>query len=110
MSLDQDDMGLLGLNSSPTKVDSEKDETLITYASSLVHRDLLKAEGLPSRDGWEIAIAILGRLDSVSRTEKMIGDFLHSFPLDSSATVDKLWRLLNSIGMTVHAESTAEVR
>lgn len=110
MSLDQDDMDLLGLNSSPSKADSTKDQTLITYASSLVHRDPLQAEGLPSRDGWEMAIAILGRLDSVERTEEMIGGFLHSFPLNSSATVDKLWRLLNSIGMTGHAERTAEVR
>jgi hypothetical protein len=40
----------------------------------------------------------------------MVGNFLRRLHLDSSATVDKLWILLNDIGMTRHAEATAEVR
>lgn len=109
MSLDQDDLDLLGLGSSPSKVDSIKDQTLIAYATSLFSQELFRADGLQSRNGWEIAIAILGRLDSIERTQDMVGEFLGSFVLDSSTTVDKLWRLLNDIGMTGHAESTAQV-
>lgn len=109
MSLDQDDMDLLGLNPSPSKIDGIKDLTLITYAGSLADRGELKAPGLVPREGWELAIAILGRLDSPDRAEEMIGEFLQNFPLDSSSKLDKLWNLLNSIGMTRHAESTAEV-
>jgi hypothetical protein len=110
MELDQDDMELLGINSSPSKADGVKDQTLIAYARSLANRRQMKVPGITPREGWEISIAILGRLDSAARSEEMVGDFLHNFPLDSSATVDKLWRLLNNIGMTRHAENTAEVR
>jgi hypothetical protein len=107
-SLDQDDMDLLGIQSSPEKTDGVKDQTLIAYAKSLAQRGQLKS-GEISREGWELSIAVLGRLDSTTRSEEMVGDFLKSLPLDSSRTVDKLWKLLNDIGMTAHAENTAEV-
>lgn len=102
-------MDLLGLNSSPSKADGVKDQTLIAYARSLVNHGELRPRVGPTREGWELAIAVLGRLDSPARSEEMIGDFLQNFPLESSATVDKLWRLLTDIGMTRQAEITAEV-
>ena len=108
-SLDQEDLDLLGYNSSPSKADGVKDQTLIAYARSLAQRAPLKGRGV-TKEGWELAIAVLGRLDSTARSEEMIGDFLQGFSLDSSATVDKLWILLNNIGMNKHAETTAEVR
>jgi hypothetical protein len=114
-SLDQEDLDLLGVNSSPSKTDGVKDLTLITYAKSLTHRGPLRKSppSGPSQattEGWELAIAILGRLDSMSRSEEIVGDFLRGFPLTSSDVVDKLWRLLNESGMSRHAESVAEVR
>ena len=114
-SLDQDDMDLLGINSSPSMADGIKDQTLITYAESLLQRGQLKSTatlGRPPvvREGWELAISVLGRLDSAARSEEKVGNFLKEFPLDSSTTVDKLWRILNDLGMTQQAESTAEVK
>ena len=108
-SLDQDDLDLLGINSSPSKADCVKDQTLIAYARSLAERSPLSSNGV-TREGWELAIALLGRLDSTARSEEMIASFLERFDLDSSATVDKLWILLNHIGMSRHAENAAEVR
>jgi hypothetical protein len=108
-SLDQEDMDLLGVNPPSGNISGVKDQTLITYAKSLAQRGQLKAGGV-SREGWELSIAVLGRLDSAARSEEMVGDFLKDLPLNSSSTVDKLWRLLNDIGMTGHAENIAEVR
>ncbi|PMD65821.1 uncharacterized protein K444DRAFT_517748 [Hyaloscypha bicolor E] len=109
-SLDQEDLDLLGVNSSPSKTDGVKDLTLITYAKSLTHRGQLKrsTSSGPSQEGWELAIAILGRLDSTTRSEEIVGHFLQGFPLASTTVVDKLWRLLNETGMGHHAESVAE--
>jgi hypothetical protein len=111
-NLDQDDLDLLGLNSSPAKSDSVKDVTLVAYAGALSQRGQLRSSSRPQiiREGWELAIAVLGRLDSTTRSEDMVGDFLGNFALESSNTVDKLWRLLNDLGMSRHAEDTAEVR
>ena len=113
-NLDQDDMDLLGLGSSSNQVDDIKDHTLIIYASALAERG--KMESTPSfgrpktvREGWEMSIEVLGRLDSVSRSEQEVGHLLGDFPLDSGATVNKLLRLLNDLGMTDLARSIAEV-
>jgi Nup85 Nucleoporin len=111
-SLDQEDLDLLGVNSSPSRTDGVKDLTLITYAKSLTHRGQLgrSTSSGPSQEGWELAIAILGRLDSATRSEEIVGEFLQKFPLASTTVVDKLWKLLNETGMGQHAESVAEVR
>ncbi|KUJ18394.1 uncharacterized protein LY89DRAFT_706874 [Mollisia scopiformis] len=112
-SLDQDDMDLLGLNSSPSKADGVKDQTLIAYARGLARTGELRTSarsGQPQtvREGWEISIALLGRLDSTERSEEMVGTFLEDIDLDSSSTVDKLWTLLNNIALSRHAEMVAE--
>ncbi|PMD45278.1 hypothetical protein L207DRAFT_419157 [Hyaloscypha variabilis F] len=112
-SLDQEDLDLLGVDSSPSKTDGVKDLTLITYAKSLTHRGTMKrpnpsGSSQTTTEGWELAIAILGRLDSTTRSEEIVGDFLHGFPLTSTNVVDKLWKLLNETGMSGHAESVAE--
>ncbi|KAG4437781.1 hypothetical protein IFR05_006716 [Cadophora sp. M221] len=111
-SLDQDDMDVLGLDSSPSKEDGVKDKTLIIYARMLAKRGVMKTSTSSgqsiTREGWELAIAVLGRLDSTERQEDMIGLFLNGFKLDSSRTVDKLWRLLNELDLDRHAERIAE--
>ncbi|KAL2073410.1 hypothetical protein VTL71DRAFT_10734 [Oculimacula yallundae] len=111
-SLDQDDMDLLGYNSSPTKEDGVKDKTLIIFARMLAKRAIMKATASDGRtilrEGWELAIAVLGRLDTTERQEEMIGLFLSGFKLTSSGTVDKLWRLLNGLDLDRHAERVAE--
>lgn len=114
-SLDQDDMDLLGLNASPSKVDGVKDQTLITYARALARIGELRSSsssGRPQvvRQGWEISLALFGRLDSTERSDEMVTSFLEGFKLDSSSTVDKLWTLLNDIALDRHAETVAEVR
>jgi hypothetical protein len=116
-SLDDDDevMGLLGRNNpSPSKVDSVKDQTLIAYASCLTDLGELESSSASkapqkSREGWELAIAVLGRLDSATRSEEMVGNFLGKLQLESAATVDKLWVLLTEIAMNRHAGAIAEV-
>jgi hypothetical protein len=107
--LDQEDMDLLGINPTSESTSGIKDQTLITYAKSLAQRGRLRAGGVSS-EGWELSIAVLGRLDSATRSEEIVGDFLKGLELDSSTTVNKLWRLLNEIGMASHAENIAEVR
>ncbi|EKD21376.1 uncharacterized protein L3040_000588 [Drepanopeziza brunnea f. sp. 'multigermtubi'] len=110
-SLDADDLETLGLSSSPSKVDGVKDKTLVAYANSLAKRGEMRATvsgRAQTRDGWEISIAILGRLDSTERAKDLIRDFLGKFSLDSATTVDKLWKLLNDIDMPHHAEQIAE--
>lgn len=110
-SLDMEDLALLGVSQpGPDEMQGIKDASLVLYA-----RELAGIENLsPTRDGWEMAIQVLGRMDSPETSEETVGellkDLLNTLDENSSQTVDKIWRILNDLGMINYAEETAEVR
>ncbi|KAF7874248.1 hypothetical protein EAF04_002920 [Stromatinia cepivora] len=107
--LDQGDLDLLSFDK-PALQDGVKDLTLITYARSLQEVPDLSAvigQAEVTKEGWELAIAVLGRLDSEKRSEEMVGEIMKTVKLDSSGIVDKLWRLLNDLDMSSQAEAIA---
>ncbi|KAK4177844.1 hypothetical protein QBC36DRAFT_184010 [Triangularia setosa] len=113
--LDMDDLEVLGVDpGSPDEVDGVKDSTLAQYARALSEFDelsLVAVQGV-TRDGWELAIHVLGRMDSAEYSEELMKDLVQQqidkLQVDSSRTVDKLWGLLNELGMIPYAEDTAE--
>ncbi|KAK3360031.1 hypothetical protein B0T25DRAFT_473221 [Lasiosphaeria hispida] len=114
--LDMDDLEVLGMDpGAPDEVDGIKDSTLVQYAQALADYDQLASvrdKTGTSKDGWELAINVLGRMDSPERSEEMVGmivkHLLQELQVDSSSTVDKIWTLLNGLGMIPYAEETAE--
>ena len=117
-SLDMEDLELLGVNqgTGPDEKDGIKDATLIHYARSIRDRPVISgntSKGKVSIEGWELAVQVVGRIDSAERSEEMVRDLLESvlskINEDSHATVDKIWRLLNELGMINFAEDTVEV-
>ncbi|KAI1332589.1 hypothetical protein F5Y16DRAFT_356003 [Xylariaceae sp. FL0255] len=114
---DMEDLEVLGLNKSsgPDDKDGIKDTTLIHYARGLKGRKQIVSRtprGTVSRDGWELAVQVVGRMDSHERSEQMVQELLQSVmsTIDehSRSTVDKIWALLNDLGMINFAEDTAE--
>lgn len=114
--LDMDDLEVLGVDpGNPDEVDGVKDNTLIQYAQELANYkelSLVKDNVGIAMDGWEVAIHVLGRMDSAQRSEETVGELverlLEEIDVDSSDMVEKIWRLLNDLGMIVFAEQTAE--
>lgn len=115
--LDAEDLEVLGVNpQDPDETDGLKDNTLIQYAQELANykpmSSVQDSAGV-TRDGWEVAIHVLGRMDSPQRSEETVGELveniLQEINVDSSEMVDKVWRLLNDLGMTQFAEQVAEV-
>lgn len=108
--LDIDDLALLGI-SGPTVDEKEgiKDATLVMYARELAGIDQMS----PQRDGWEVAIQVLGRIDLPEKSEETVGellrDLLATLDENSGTTVNKMWGILNELGMIAFAEETAEV-
>lgn len=108
-ALDMDDLALLGITQpGPDELEGIKDTTLVLYARELAGIEQLSAE----RDGWEMAINVLGRMDSPEKSEATVGELLRDLlaTLDegSSTVVDKIWTILNDLGMINYAEETAE--
>lgn len=109
--LDQEDLDLINFGGSAVQ-DGVKDLTLITYARSLQEVPALTTvtgNTEVTKEGWELAISVLGRLDSEKRSVDMVEEVMKSVKLDSAGIVDKLWRLLNDLGMSSQAESIAMV-
>jgi Nup85 Nucleoporin len=109
-ALDEDDLEVLGMNvQGPDELDGIKDTTLLHYARELAGIEQVSRQ----RDGWEIAIQVLGRMDSVKRSEEMVGELLKELldrlDVNSNETGDRMWRILNDLGMIRYAEDTAEV-
>lgn len=117
-SLDQDDLNLLGLNGpgqSQRQPETTKDATLITYADALAEKRTLQlATGDGHHpivhEGWQVAMEVLARLDSIERSEKEVGRLISDLNLEDGKTVEKIWRQLNELAMGSHAEGVAEVR
>lgn len=110
--LDQEDLDLINFGGSAVQ-DGVKDLTLITYARSLQQVPEFSAvigHTQVTKEGWELAISVLGRLDSEKRSEDMVEEIMRTIKLDSAGIVDKLWRLLNDLGMSSQAEAIALVR
>ncbi|KAI0402248.1 hypothetical protein F4802DRAFT_577100 [Xylaria palmicola] len=114
---DVEELEVLGMNQSkgPDDEDGIKDSTLIHYARGLRDRKQISSltqRGKVSRDGWEMAVQVVGRMDSHERSEQMVQELLQNVleTVDESSrvTVDKMWRLLNDLGMINFAEDTAE--
>jgi len=117
--LDREDLDVLGLDTaSPDELDGIKDNTLVQYAQALVNWQPAPAEaaavaGRESLDGWELAIRVLGRMESPERSEETVGELvrtiLDEIDVDSGDKVERVWSLLNDLGMISFAEETAEV-
>ncbi|KAK3988334.1 hypothetical protein QBC44DRAFT_243799 [Cladorrhinum sp. PSN332] len=114
--LDMDDLEVLGVDpGAPDEVDGIKDSTLVQYAQALAENDELSTvrdKSGAKRDGWELAIHVFGRMDSAQRSEEMMKELVQhlidNLHVDSNAMVDRLWVLLNELGMIPYAEDTAE--
>lgn len=109
-TLDADDLALLGVSQpAEDEIEGIKDATLVLYARELAGINDLS----PDRDGWEMAIQVLGRMDLPAKSEEIVGellrDLLATLDIHSGPVVDKMWRILNDLGMINFAEETAEV-
>ncbi|CAK7270491.1 hypothetical protein SEPCBS119000_004118 [Sporothrix epigloea] len=130
-SLDMEDLEVLGIDpTDPDDSDGFKDNTLVQYAQALTNSPDLRptndsnednafddeemgapASSPATMDGWELAIHVLGRMNSSERAEETIGELVQSMlqrlDVDSGATVDKIWQLLGDLGMASYAEEVA---
>ncbi|KAI9791725.1 MAG: hypothetical protein M1816_003535 [Peltula sp. TS41687] len=118
---DFDKSDLMVLSYNQPNADKWKDEVLIEYTEALFSRDRLCGQildrGAPfgpgdkrrvEREGWEIGIQVVSRLDDIDVASRKVGELLNRLTLDSSGRVDKLLRVCRSIGLSDQAFRIAE--
>ena len=88
-----------------------KDGILVEYAERLFEKDKIKAPRPKyTREGWELSIQILARLEDRSMADKKVVDLLSQLPLVSDLHVDKILEICQDFGMDREARNIAEVR
>ena len=111
-TFDKSDLMVLGLSSDNNDAEpNRKDKLLSLYAEALANKpELRSADGKRVMEGWELAIAVLSRLDDDELADERIGEILGSLQLISAERVNKVVSLCQDLGMDKHAVDTAEVR
>jgi hypothetical protein len=106
---DQDDLMVLSYNEQQ-RAGASKDDFLVVYSKLLATKGQLNSQdGQPSKEGWELAIQLLGRLDDSIAASGRIEQILNELPLESSVRVDKITRLCHELGLSQHALTIALV-
>ncbi|KAF1946815.1 hypothetical protein EJ02DRAFT_430377 [Clathrospora elynae] len=101
---DQSDLMVLSYTEQQQPKGVTKDDLQVAYSNLLASKgQLASANGQTSREGWEIAIQILGRLDDSITANERIERILNDLPLESSTRVDKITQLCYNLGLSQHA-------
>ncbi|KAI7341942.1 hypothetical protein KC354_g16740 [Hortaea werneckii] len=87
----------------------ERDEVLSDYAEALAKKQLLKStDGKIEREGWELAVEVLGRLGDTKVSEQKVRDVLEGLDLEGEARVDKVLSACRSLSLDEEARGIAE--
>lgn len=88
-----------------------RDSILIEYGEALFDKDDLQdPEEQNYKEGWELSLAVLIRLDDTIKATNIVGDLLGRISLRSDQRVDKIIDICQDFGMQKEAEAIAEVR
>ena len=87
-----------------------KDGILVSYAESLFDRGVMTdATTRDTKEGWQLSLQILNRLDDQSLSAGRIASFLGAIPVKSDERADKLISLCRSYVLRKEARDIAEV-
>lgn len=108
---DQDDLMVLSYTEQQQPKGVTKDDLLVTYSDLLASKGQITGkDGQESKEGWELAVQVLGRLDDTIAANERIERILNDLPLESSSRVDKITQLCHNLGLSQHAVTIAQVR
>ena len=85
-----------------------KDDLLVDYASSVFTRDRLEADE-DARDGWELSLEILSRLDDPETKKAQVNEYLDRIGLDTADQMDKMVLLCTELSFGDEARKISEV-
>ncbi|KAH9823766.1 Nup85 Nucleoporin [Teratosphaeria destructans] len=87
----------------------ERDEVLSEYANLLAEKAELKSQdGRVVREGWDLAIAVLGRLDDSAVSSEQIRELLDRIELTDETRVDNILAACSAQGLSEQARAIAE--
>lgn len=86
-----------------------KDDILVAYADGLFGRTSIENE-TGAREGWEVSLEVLSRLDDTEVMQKKVAELLDKLPLDTVEQMDKVVLLCTELGFDSEGRRVSEVR
>ncbi|PWY78123.1 hypothetical protein BO94DRAFT_537909 [Aspergillus sclerotioniger CBS 115572] len=84
-----------------------KNDVISAYASGLSQRATVECES-GAREGWEVAIEVLSRLDDREKMQKSVAELLDKLPLNTSEQVDKVVLLCSELDLDIEGRKVSE--
>ncbi|WEW59831.1 hypothetical protein PRK78_005312 [Emydomyces testavorans] len=103
--LKESDLMVLGYEQRDQRL--RKDDILVNYSSGLFNRGRLDAL-TSARDGWELSLEVLSRLDDQELMKKKVNEFLDRINIDSSEKMDRLVLLCTELGYNEEGRKISE--
>ncbi|XPT02932.1 hypothetical protein M3J09_012036 [Ascochyta lentis] len=104
---DQSDLMVLSYNEH-ARTGATKDDLQIAYADVLSTKGTLTSQdGRTSKEGWELAVQVLSRLDDSITASQRIENIINDLPLDSADQVDRITQLCHNMNLQSQAVSIA---
>lgn len=108
---DEDDLMVLNHARATTKDAPRRDSVLAEYAHALALREHLQSsDGSVYRQGWEMAVRVLSRLDNAETAERKITEVFTQMQFETSDQVDLALSACADLGLTSQASTIAQVR
>ncbi|KAL2808934.1 hypothetical protein BJX63DRAFT_13661 [Aspergillus granulosus] len=105
--LSENDLMVLSYGQEVTARRVSKDEILTAYALALFERRSV-ANGTGAREGWELALEVLSRLDDREKGQKSVSELLDKLPLDTAEQMDKVVLLCTELGLDKEGRRVSE--
>jgi hypothetical protein len=107
---DKSDLMVLSYNEQP-QTGATKDDLQIAYSQALSTKGTLTSQdGQSTKEGWELAVQVLSRLDDSITASQRIENIINDLPLDSVEQVDRITQLCYAMNLNAQAISIALVR
>lgn len=88
-----------------------RDEVLTDYASLLAQRENFRSQdGRVEREGWELAVGVLSRLDNSEASQELTRDIIGQIQIEDENRVEKVLGACQSMGFGELGRGIAEVR
>jgi hypothetical protein len=106
---DQSDLMVLSYNEQ-NRTGATKDDLQIAYSQALTTKGTITSQdSQTSKEGWELAVQVLSRLDDSITASQRIESIINDLPLDSASQVDKITQLCYAMNLNSQAISIASV-
>lgn len=88
---------------------ANRDRIAVEYADAISKKDKIQDSNKEAKEGWELSIAVLTRLDDADLANKKVGELLSRIALSSDQRVDKILGICRNFNMDREAQAISEV-